>query len=441
MAESKFWGYMNKGFAISLAVIVSVSCVTTVRAQDKRDDFFSGRSTASGFFNSSTGWSSEPKDESGKSEALEDKVENSNNEGNAGNTNEAASTSSQISKPQSTPAPQEQSFRDFANDVKTQQNPTNKAEKLESQSGQKTADDYTNRIQSLVDQLKTSPAALSTRSQSSSVVSKPQEQLPSKDARIADTTVGKQDVLRKELEMLETKEADQTGTAEGRVDSSNVTRDGILTDVPRDDKPRLSLLANALPKEVSQGHLNEFKRVTTAMKVTPGVVVLAGFGMAMSDAVNIVNTEIAPDSKRQGYSTSAALPWFATTLLDLGIEASGTYDLAVAIKDLGVNVSPLWVVSYKGREFIYAGINNPSRLFTAQGEFKDYNLVDYASIPSNGVAILRQKQGGPMFERVRFNPNQFANTEEAKDNFGEFDVDLTKYEYIAPLFLSVGENR
>lgn len=104
-------------------------------------------------------------------------------------------------------------------------------------------------------------------------------------------------------------------------------------------------------------------------------------------------------------------------LSELELKNKGSVDFEQMLGKFKTEISPTWIISHQGKDYVYEGINNPSKLFTGKGELRE-NLSPVAGIKNKPEdVIIREKVRGVGFYREK--PERSPEERLQKRDFGK----------------------
>ena len=168
-------------------------------------------------------------------------------------------------------------------------------------------------------------------------------------------------------------------------------------DVATKEKPVVSVIVNILPPEHFASVYKELSRLKKIYNAQIGRVVVLGLSKAQKEDKKRKQEELIAKQNLQqedfDYLDDVLVQ--EKQLDELGLKNKGSVDFEEMFGKLSAEVSPTWIIHHQEMDYVYEGINNPSKLFTGKGEFKeDFSLKMNVSGDTPDDIIVREKVRG-----------------------------------------------
>ena len=166
---------------------------------------------------------------------------------------------------------------------------------------------------------------------------------------------------------------------------------------PTEEKPVVDVIVNIQPAEHFAAVSKELSRLKKIYNAKIGRVVVLGLGTAQKEDKKRKQKELIAKQalKQEDFDYLDDSLAQEKQLVELGLKSKGSIDFETMFGKLTAEVSPTWIIRHQGMDYVYEGINNPSKLFTGKGELKeDFSLKMNVSGDTADDIIVREKVRG-----------------------------------------------
>ena len=174
--------------------------------------------------------------------------------------------------------------------------------------------------------------------------------------------------------------------------------------VPAEARPVVNVIVNALPSDHFSAVFKELSRLKKIYNAQIGRVIVLGLNRAKKEDKRRKQEELIAKKSLQheDFEYLDELLVQEKLLDELGLKNKGSIDFEEMLGKFNVGISPSWIIRHEDVDYVYEGINNPSKLFTGKGEFKeDFSLRMNVAGDSPDNTIVRERVRGVSFYKER----------------------------------------
>ncbi|MDR2337385.1 MAG: hypothetical protein LBE20_01900 [Deltaproteobacteria bacterium] len=156
-------------------------------------------------------------------------------------------------------------------------------------------------------------------------------------------------------------------------------------------QPTVSVIVNALPDEHFSVVAKELSRLKKIYNAQLGQVIVLGLAKSKAEHKQKRQEDLITKSSLQkvDFDILEELIPQEKLLKELGFTEYGNIDFEKLRSAFQVSISPTWIVQYHDKKYIYEGINNPSKLFTSKGTFRNEEQLKNEKV--RGTDFFKEK--------------------------------------------------